>query len=175
MTGVGPEAGPGNRWTGRGAMAAILLLAAFCAGIGLNKHALWPDEALTALFGERILDTGRVTPWDGHNLVDFRGGIDLDQQLNYREAAPLQFYAAAASMALFGRDAWAARLPFLLAGLASLWLLGRWSATLFRDRFPPWLAPLILAGNVAFLLFIGQSRYYALTMALTLAILCAWS
>jgi hypothetical protein len=157
------------------AIMVVTAMAAGLSGVGLAQHVLWDDEAVTALFASNLLETGAVVGWDGRNLTAYRGGIDLDEHLRNREGNPLQHYAAAAGMALFGRSAWAARLPFLLVGLATLWLVSRWSKRLVGPAVPDWLPSLLLALNVPYLLYITQCRYYALAMGFTAAVLWAWS
>ena len=78
-------------------------------------------------------------------------------------------------MEVLGEATWAARLPFLLVGLVTLWLLSRWSWEMFGTVFPAWLPALLLAGNVPYLLYIGQCRYYALVMGFSTALLWSWS
>jgi hypothetical protein len=161
--------------SGRAAIIALILMAACLAGAGINQHGFWDDEASTALFARSLLHTGHLDAWDGQNLNSFHGGTNLDEHLQSREGIPLQHYVAAAGMGLFGESTWAARLPFLLVGLATLWGLGRWSAGMVGTEIPVWLPTLLLAANTPFLLYIAQCRYYALVMGFSMALLCAWS
>jgi hypothetical protein len=157
------------------AIGGVMLLATCLAGAGINQHGFWDDEASTAMFATSLLKTGHLDAWDGRNLNAFRGGINLDAQLRSAEGIPLQHYAAAAGIELFGRSTWAARLPFLIAGVLTLWLLNLWAPRMTTAQVPSWLPPLLLACNVPYLLFITQCRYYALSMAFTVALLWAWS
>jgi hypothetical protein len=150
-------------------------MAAGLAGVGINQHVFWDDEASTALFARALLHSGSLDAWDGRNVNSFRGGINLDEHLRSSEGIPLQHYVAAAGMEVLGESTWAARLPFLLVGLATLWLLSRWAWGMFGTAFPAWLPALLLAGNVPYLLYITQCRYYALVMGFSVALLWAWS
>lgn len=82
-------------------------------------------------------------------------------------------YVAAASFWLLGLNTTAARIPFALFGLASIWLgvrlVKRWTSD-------PWIAhttALLLTTCVPFLLHMRQCRYYAPTVFFTLWV--AWA
>lgn len=157
------------------AIIVVILMAAGLAGAGINQYVFWDDEASTALFARALMRSGSLDAWDGRNVNSFQGGINLDEHLRSREGIPLQHYVAAAGMEVLGEATWAARLPFLLVGLATLWLLSRWAWEMFGTAFPAWLPALLLAGNVPYLLYIIQCRYYALVMGFSVALLWAWS
>ncbi len=86
----------------------------------------------------------------------------------------LPAYITSLSFRLIGQSPLAARLPFALSALLSLWLFLR----LFHgDAGPPWAAEsglLLLVLSPAFLLFARQSRYYALTALGTILVFLAW-
>ncbi len=88
----------------------------------------------------------------------------------------LPAYLTAASLSIFGRTPFAARLPFVLGAFAALWLFLR----LFDEDGSvehAWAAEAGLATLVlspAFLLFARQSRYYALTALGTVLTMLAW-
>jgi len=149
-------------------LLAAIGVASLLAGARLTQHALWDDEAYTAIFARNLLHTGTITAWDGHNLMVYRNGWTLDPHLIEKENPPLQFYLAAASMAVLGETTLAARLPFLLFGLLALVAVYAWSQRLAAGSdMPPWLPVWLLALNVPFLLNIAQSRYYAPVLLLT--------
>ena len=156
-------------------MIFIIALAALLSGAGIAQHVFWDDEANTAVIARNLLHTGKLTGWDGANLMAFRGGEDLDDALIQKTVPPLQYYVAAAGLALFGASDWGARVPFLLLGLGALGLLYRWAAALMGPGFPAWLPPLLLALDAPYLLYIRQARYYALTLFLFAALGWAWS
>lgn len=140
--------------------------------IGLDKTCLWDDEALVAIISRNLLDTGRLTGWDGQNLLALRNGALLDDKLRPINS-PLDFYVAAGSMALLGRTTLAARLPFLLAGIAALAVFWRLLARQFGKGPPAMYGLALLALSPAFLLNIRQCRYYAL--AALLPVLMFWA
>jgi hypothetical protein len=149
-------------------LLVALSVAALLAGARLAQHALWDDEAYTAIFARNLLHTGTLTAWDGHNLMVYRGGATLDQHLIETENPPLQFYLAAGSMAVLGETTLAARLPFVVLGLLALVAVYAWTRCLAaEDDMPAWLPVWLLALNVPFLLNIAQSRYYAPVLLLT--------
>jgi hypothetical protein len=142
----------------------------YLALTGLDNAALWDDEAVTAVFARNFLRTGRFTAWDGRNLFSVRDGTLLDENLTSRES-PLGYFAAAASFALFGETTWAARFPFVIAGLAALLTL----FFILRLEFPlypkiPWAGFFTMGFSVIFLMNIRQCRYYSL--ALLFSLLC---
>ncbi len=154
----------------------MVAVAALLAGFALTRHVFWDDEAYTALFARNVLHTGTLTAWDGHNLTVFRGGETLDSNLIQNEVSPLQFWLAAASMALLGATTLGGRLPFLLCGLAALPAVYYWArAWVPNTDMPPWLPAGLLALNVPFLLYIAQCRYYALVLLLVPALYVAFA
>lgn len=156
-----------------GASALLLLW-------NLGRPALWQDEAETAVRAESILAAGvprttldgvRATAQPSLFESEGRGGVWVWNTW-------LPAYLTAASFLVLGRTPFAARLPFALAGLATLWLLLRWAREADEgepaSERRPWAAEAslaLLALCPAYLLFARQSRYYALT-ALG-AVLCA--
>ena len=85
----------------------------------------------------------------------------------------LPAYITSLSFLVLGQTPFAARLPFALAALLSLWLLPR----LFEGDKKPWAAEAGLALLVlspAFLLFARQSRYYSLTALGTVLVILSW-
>jgi 4-amino-4-deoxy-L-arabinose transferase-like glycosyltransferase len=141
--------------------AASIAVAAALAFHGLGNHQLWDDEANTALFGRNLLATGELSAFDGTNLVGFRGGGELDENLQNIYMPPLQYWVAAAGFALLGESTCTARVPFVLLGLASLALLAVFCRRLLGEGFPWWLPVALTALSPAFLLYVRNCRYYA--------------
>ena len=135
--------------------------------VHLGTYALWDDEANTAIFASNVWRTGDTTAFDGTNIIAFRGGLELAGTKN-RAYPPLQYFFAAPFIGLLGHTAFAARLPFALAGLAGFFL---WSWWMLRDAplSLSGLTALFTLGNVSLFLYLRQSRYYALAFALALA------
>ena len=117
------------------ALACALLLGAW----GLTNHAFWDDEAGTALFARNLLATGELTAWDGVNLIGYRQGMQLDENLQNPYAPPLQYYIAAAGFILFGETTFGGRILFLIAGILTLPALMIWARRHFDGRVPVWL------------------------------------
>lgn len=141
-------------------LAAILLLTR------LGHNALWDDESYTALLAEGICHTGDTSIVLGHNLLAFDHGWNVTN-LHDRFFPPLPFYLTAASLKLLGNTAFAARLPFVLCGLATFALIIAW---LWKDRADGWtwtllLMPLLM--NVCLVLYFRQCRYYGVIIFMT--------
>jgi 4-amino-4-deoxy-L-arabinose transferase-like glycosyltransferase len=151
----------------------LIAAAAVLGGVGLDHTYLWDDESLVGIIASNLLKTGHLTGWDGRNLLAFRNGALLDDNLRPINS-PLDFYVAAGSMALLGKSTFAVRLPFLLAGLAALGVFWR----LVRRELPTGPAGLyalaLLALSPAYLLNIRQCRYYALAALLPVAMFWAY-
>jgi hypothetical protein len=102
----------------------------------------------------------------GHNLVAYEGGWEL-KNLRERFIPPLPAYLAAAFMAVLGKTALAARLPFALCGVAFFALVVIW---LNRERADPWTWGLVgfaLISNVSLILYFRQARYYGVVIFLS--------
>ncbi|MFI5362481.1 MAG: hypothetical protein ACHQ49_10970 [Elusimicrobiota bacterium] len=169
-------------------MRRVLAAALIAAGAvlllwNLGRPALWQDEAETALRAESILETG--TP-----RMELRGALVTAQpSLAVHEGNAegvwiwntwLPAYLVAASFALLGTTPFAARLPFALAGILTLWLSwglfsdGERDDLAARRAWAPEAGLALLALSPAFLLFCRQSRYYALTALGAVLVLRSW-
>jgi len=167
----------------RAVPAALTALGAVLLLWNLGRPALWQDEAETALRAESILQTGLPRTTLGGVLVTTQPTLSP-----YEGNAAgvwtwntwLPAYLVAASFALLGRTPLAARLPFALAGILTLWLGWGLFADGERDELAekrPWApeaALALLALSPAFLLFCRQSRYYALVALGTVLVLRSW-
>lgn len=143
------------------AWSMVLLLAVFGLLFHLDDRLLCPDEAETALLGRSVLEYGVPMADDGRNEIGVGGGADWNEDGIYTWSPWIDEYTSAASQALFGQDAFAARLPFALLGVAAFVLFARtaWVAT--RDHGTALAAAGLLATSVPFLLHARQCRYYA--------------
>jgi 4-amino-4-deoxy-L-arabinose transferase-like glycosyltransferase len=148
---------------GLAALAAVLLLT------GLGRPILWSDEADTAFFARTIVQTGLPVAWDGRSFVESDRGARLTPDLVLVGTPPLPYYLTAASFALLGESAGAARLPFALAGIACVGLLYALVRRTTGDRSAALAAALLLLASVQFLLYARECRHYALNMLLSLA------
>ena len=136
----------------------------------LGRPALWQDEGQTAVVARNVLRTGLPSASDGKNLVsifsdhrDIRSGI-----YSWQPFAPV--YAAAASMAIAGQTAAAARFPFAVAFVllivASYRIVLHWG----KNRLAALVTAVLMAGSVVLLLHARQCRYYVLAPLLNLLI-----
>ena len=149
-------------------LIAVLVLGwmAFLLFFRLGHYALWDDEAICALFGKTLFTTGDTSALLGHNIIAFNDGRELES-LRQRYVPPLQFYIVAPFAGLTSRSAFAVRFPFAVCGLLTvaliLWWL--WDA---RASLGTWLLMSAgIMGNVSFVLFSRQCRYYAPMMLAT--------
>ncbi len=163
-----PDAGAPVPAQKRWFLAGVFAVMAALIFAQLGHYALWDDESNTALAGEGILRTGDTSVLLNHgNIVAYRDGIDV---VNFRDSAepPLASYIAAASLGLFGADTLPARVPFALLGLGAVALLLLWVR---RESWPfviVFAAGLI--GNVSFILFFRQCRYFAPAIFFSVAV-----
>jgi hypothetical protein len=152
----------------------LLMLCALASALllpNLGGPRLWADEGDTAVFARTILARGLPYAWDGRTFTESDGGARLNDDLLMVGTPWLPYYVTAAAFALLGESAWAARLPFALAGVASVALLYLLVLQLTEDRRAAVAAALLLLGSVQFLLFARQCRHYSLNALLTLAAL----
>ena len=157
------------------AVGAAMLLAAVLGLAGLSNHPFWDDEANTAIYGRNLLKFGRLTAWDGTNLVGYALGGALGEDLGKELRVPaLPAYVAALGMLLFGETNFGGRVTFVVAGIVSVGLLAIWMRRLLGRRFPWYLPSLILAVSPAYLLYVRNCRYYALGVTFTLLLWIVW-
>jgi len=136
----------------------------------LGTYSLWDDESETALGAQGVLATGDTTAIVGHNIDARRGGVTL-RNLSDRLTPPLPTYLTALSFKLGRQDAFFARLPFVLMGLAGVAIM---LGYLLRIGVSvPIMVSFVIAllGNVSYFLYFRQDRYYG--AALFLGILLA--
>jgi len=163
--------------TGKKVRTALLVLGAVLLFLRLGRPALWQDEAETALRAVSTQETG--LPRMSLDGVLVTAQPSLSKSEGNAEGVWiwntwLPAYLTAASFSVLGQTPFAARLPFALAALLTLWLFLRLSRD---DGGPPWAAEsglALLVLSPAFLLFARQSRYYSLTALGTVLVFLAW-
>lgn len=155
-------------WALPAALAAGLLL------LGMGNHVFWGDEAYTAILGRNILRSGYPTAWDGRNLLAYNAGAPLNKDLVEVQLPWVQYYAAAAGLAVFGENAVAGRLPFAAMGVATVVALYFLALRLGRSRAFAFGCATALAAWVPFLLFARQCRYYAPAMLAAVVMFHLW-
>lgn len=154
---------------------SLLVVLVILSFWGMGYSYLWSDEADTGIYAKQILKTGLPLSFDGRNLYAYRGGTEQDRRLLPVQNAWLQYYVAAASFKVFGITDWSARLPFVLCGIATVWLAYLFARRLYAGERVALLALLLLSTNVQFLLFARQCRYYTLSSMLFMGILLTYS
>jgi 4-amino-4-deoxy-L-arabinose transferase-like glycosyltransferase len=157
--------------------ALVLLVGAFLLTCRLDDAYLWQDEAETALVSRHLLSYGLPLSSDGTDWVQQAGQafVEFTPDYVWIYHSWLQYALTAAAFRIFGPTTFAARLPFVLVGLATL---------LFFHRFlRRWLGPAGLVAGVGsvlllfcipFVLLMRQDRYYALAAFSTLLTLDAY-
>ena len=134
---------------------------------GLGTPHLWEDEGDTAVLAASILQHGVPVAWDGVTFTAPDYGQRLTHSFVMVSHPWLQYYLAAASFALFGESPAAARLPFALAGLATIILVYVLMVDLRCSRLAALSAAVLLTLNVQFLLYAQQARNYSVHAFLT--------
>ncbi len=141
-------------------LAAVFLCSAVLIFARLGHYALWDDEATSALGAESVLQCGDTQAWIGHNLFAYRHGFVL-HNLRIEGDPPFCAYVAAPFLKLFGENAFAARFPFALFGLATVGLLCWWVWKWRASALSASLFAAALLFNVSFFLYARQCHYYA--------------
>ena len=182
--------------------AAIYGLAAILLFWGLTEKYLWQDEAVTAVLAVRMLKFGRPMAYDGKNLltIDMQDEDD-DASLSKRTKEPqaaIDYYyeqgnfkrdttwkwqpwglfaIAAVGIKLFGQTTLGARLPFALAGFATVPLLFYLVRRQFGSFQAAALSAVLLVCNSYWILHARQCRYYSVSslfLVLTLMAYARW-
>ena len=152
------------------AVALITLLSVPVFLYGLGATYLWQDEAQTALLARSVLRHGVPMVGSGADSLSAVMGGDAGTNGIYFQISWLQAYVTALSFKLFGESSWSARLPFAVAG----WLCVPLSAWVVQraggGRSAARIATVFIATSVPFIVCARQSRYYALTAMLVLAV-----
>jgi hypothetical protein len=148
----------------------VLLIAAGMLLCQLDDSYLWQDEAETALVARHLLAFGLPLSTDGRAWVQQAGEsfVEFTSDYVWIYHSWLQYVLVAASFALLGPTTLAARLPFVLVGLATLVLFYDFVVRWLDDRRVARVATVLLLFCVPFLLLLRQSRYYALAAFFTL-------
>jgi 4-amino-4-deoxy-L-arabinose transferase-like glycosyltransferase len=168
---------PPKRWTSRfEARFAWLLLVvgALLLLTNLGNIYLWQDEAETAMLSQRLGTFGLPMAFDGRNLIR-----QAPQDVQYTEDYVwiyhpwLPFYSTSLSLSLLGPTTFAARLPYALAGLATVLLLYHTTQRYFH-RAVAMLASTLLLLSIPFVLHARQCKYFAFAALFTVATLDAY-
>src|SRR5688572_6524650 len=120
MNSVGPGVGPNccssvesgalarlvTVWRRHWPIAALVIVAAYLLFANLGRNYLWEDEGDTAVLARNILRHGLPVAWDGVTFTDPDYGQREAFGFVMVSHPWLQYYAAAASFAVFGETPW---------------------------------------------------------------------
>ena len=127
---------------------ALCAVAAALVFPGLGGQHLWQDEAQTALIAGTVLDHGMPMGTDGTNYFSQELGKEYAADHVWRWHTWLSFYVVAASFAVLGETAIAARLPFAIFGVLCVALCFSTAQALWRDRTSAIAAGALCAASV---------------------------
>jgi 4-amino-4-deoxy-L-arabinose transferase-like glycosyltransferase len=144
------------------ALLAVLALALLLTNLGSSY--LWEDEGDTVVLASNVLKFGVPKAWDGVTFIDSDRGARENGDLVMVSHPWLQYYLTAASMAIFGENNFAARLPFAIVGWLTILVVYLCVYDLAASKSAAFCAAALLTGSVQFLLYCRQCRYYALSM-----------
>ena len=149
----------------------------------ISYPLLWADESMTVMHGKRVLEYGYPKVHDGKNVVyDLRHsnprlGVDEKTDAYIGGANWGMYYVAAVAVKLaqmsddFFTKTAILRIPFALAGLIGLVILGLLGAQFFENRFSKYGFLTLFAFfellSIPLVLHLREARYYALTVFLT--------
>lgn len=150
------------------ALAVLLILvSAFLLFWRLGETPIWRDEATTAVWARGMVEHGALLPWtvydDGQLVAQADDGHDVNSKMLPAMQSYLQFYVAALSFKLFGVSEYTARLPFVLTGALTLFVLWRIGLVLFGPGVLALAPPGLASVSILFLNAARQCRYYMLT------------
>jgi hypothetical protein len=149
----------------------------------ISYPLLWADEGMTVMYGKRVLQYGYPKVHDGKNVVyDLRHSnpkLGIDEKTNAYIGGPSwgMYYIAAVAVKLaqmsddlFTKTA-ILRIPFALAGLIGVMILGLLGAEFFDSRSSKkgfWvLFAFFELVSIPLVLHLREARYYSLTVFLT--------
>jgi len=140
----------------------------------MSSSYLWQDEAQTALISKTVLNKGYPLGTDGKNYFSQCEGAEYGNNYVWKWHTWLQFYVTAASFKLFGTNTYAARFPFALFGLFSVFLLYFFSKQIFNSTNIPLMIALFFLFNVPNIILMRQCRYYSLVTFFSLLALYSY-
>lgn len=147
----------------------IIVVFSFFILKNLDNSYLWKDEAGTANVAYNTMIKGYPTVYDGKNLLSTSDGNNFNSKLLVSNHEWLQYYICAGSFALLGKTTFAARLPFALFAIASIFIIWLIAKKIFDSSNQSNVACFLYAINVQFLLYARQARYYSLVLFFTAA------
>lgn len=155
-------------------LLAITLVACVLYFGNLGDIYLWQDEAHTANIATTVITTGLPRAYDGVNFFTQNPWPEYNAGYVWKYHPWLQFYASAASMAVFGKGAWQARLPFALFGVMSVLLTYLLVRNVTGNRSAAAFTGAIMSLHVPLILLSRQCRYYAAAVFFSLLAVYAY-
>jgi 4-amino-4-deoxy-L-arabinose transferase-like glycosyltransferase len=157
-------------------LTGVLLVGALLLLCRLDDTYLWQDEAETAIVSRHLLAHGLPLSTDGTDWVQqaAESFVEFTDDYVWIYHSWLQYALTAAAFAVLGPTTFAARLPFVLVGLATLCYFYGFVSRWLVDKRVARVAAVLLLFCVPFLLLLRQCRYYALAAFFTLVTLDAY-
>jgi 4-amino-4-deoxy-L-arabinose transferase-like glycosyltransferase len=149
-------------------LVVLLLAASFLLLTRLGERCMWQDEAQTALIAKTVLTNGIPMGSDALNSFSQEAGAETNKNGIFIWHPWMQFYMVAASFTLFGANTFAARLPFVLAGLITILIVFFITREITGKRIIAMIAGLLIVFSVPFIIMTKQVRYYSPVMLFSL-------
>jgi 4-amino-4-deoxy-L-arabinose transferase-like glycosyltransferase len=140
----------------------------------LGNQFLWEDEAQTALISKTILTDGVPRGCDGKNFFSQEGGAEYGDNYLWRWHTWLPFYVLAGFYKIFGVTTFVSRLPFVLFGFGTVFMVYYFCRLLWPGTRISLIAAGLLAISVPFLILSRQCRYYSMAMFFCVLALSAY-
>ncbi|MBF0491887.1 MAG: hypothetical protein HQM15_03820 [Deltaproteobacteria bacterium] len=140
----------------------LFVLSAIFLFKGLDHTLLWQDEAHNAILSSHINQYGFPKVWDGKNLITGMNGLDFDEDFMLSWDGLFPYYFTAPFISILGKTTFAARLPFVLIALLSLWVVYNAILQISLRRDYALFTLFFMATAFIFLLHSRQSRYYSI-------------
>lgn len=158
------------------ALFLILLVGVFLRLRNLDKDLLWQDEAEVVIYAKQILSNGfpneyyRGIPLYVSPLINETIDSEMYQykQRDFRDTLPVYHpmadaYLTALSFFFLGTSTFAARLPFALLGIVSIFLVYKLGEFLYNEKVGLF-ASVLQVMNTLLILYERQDRYYSLSI-----------
>jgi hypothetical protein len=136
--------------------------------LGFSDSVLQVDEGMDTFISTTILKFGIPVHSDGVNS-SMRFADVYDGLFVYRPWIP--YYAQAFSLSVFGQTTFAARLPFALIGVFSVFFFYRFALKFTGKPFTAFLAAFLLASSIPALIYFRTARYVGIPILLTVLLL----
>ncbi|MEO5357204.1 MAG: glycosyltransferase family 39 protein [Nitrospirae bacterium YQR-1] len=140
----------------------------------LDNRVLWEDETITANLAVNILKYGIPGGDDGTNRLLFNSAADLNKDSVWVYSPWLSEYLTAASFAVFGKNEFAARLPFAVLGFLSVIFLFYVVLDIFKDKQLALITLLLSITSEVLILHSRQCKYYTIAIFMQILFIYAF-